>query len=248
MQKSVTIDVNKLPRHIAIIMDGNGRWAQKRFMPRFLGHRSGMEALRQIVSECRSLGIEYLTVYAFSTENWKRPENEVSYLMNLLVEYIGKELDELHQKGIKIRTAGDISILPQICQTEIQHSCEVTKNNQEMILNIAINYGSRHEIINAVKSIVSDFQSGNLKDLDAINEEYFADHLYTRGLPDPDLVIRTAGEKRISNFLLWQLAYAEFYVTDVLWPDFNRQELHKAIADYQTRVRKYGGLSETGAE
>lgn len=248
MPKPIVIDKSKLPRHIAIIMDGNGRWAQKRFLPRFMGHRSGMEALRQMVTECREMGIEYLTVYAFSTENWKRPENEVSYLMNLLVEYIGRELEELHQNGIRIRTAGDMTALPIVCQTEIEHSCQLTSDNNQMTFTIAINYGSRSEILNAVRSIAEEARSGLLPDLNCINEDYFSQHLYTGGIPDPDLVIRTAGEQRISNFLLWQIAYAEIYVTEVLWPDFGRAELLKAIANYQARVRKYGGLSETGAE
>jgi undecaprenyl diphosphate synthase len=248
LSKPITIDQNKLPRHIAIIMDGNGRWAQRRFMPRFMGHRSGMEALRKIVTACREIGIEYLTVYAFSTENWKRPENEVSYLMNLLVEYVGRELAELHSQGVKICTAGDIQGLPEICRQEIKNSCLVTSNNDKMTFTIAINYGSRNEILQAVKSIVTEAKNGSLTDIDDINEAFFADHLYSRGLPDPDLVIRTAGEQRISNFLLWQLAYAEMYVTEVLWPDFDQKELLLAIADYQKRVRKYGGLSETGAE
>lgn len=213
-----------------------------------MGHRSGMEALRQMVTECRELGIEYLTVYAFSTENWKRPENEVSYLMNLLVEYIGRELEELHRNGIRIRTAGDLSALPPICQTEIDNSCQLTSDNRQMTFTIAINYGSRREILNAVKAIAEEASRGLLPDINCINEDYFSQHLYTGGIPDPDLVIRTAGEQRISNFLLWQIAYSEIYVTEVLWPDFGREELLKAIANYQTRVRKYGGLTETGAE
>ncbi|MGE5381147.1 MAG: isoprenyl transferase [Methylocystaceae bacterium] len=229
-------------------MDGNGRWAQRRFLPRFMGHRSGMEALRKIVTACREIGIEYLTVYAFSTENWKRPENEVSYLMNLLVEYVGRELAELHTQGVKICTAGDLRGLPEVCQQEIKNSCQITSNNDEMTFTIAINYGSRNEILKAVKSIAVEIKNGSLTDINDIDETFFADHLYTRGMPDPDLVIRTAGEQRISNFLLWQIAYAEIYVTEVLWPDFDREELLLAIADYQKRVRKYGGLSETGAE
>jgi len=248
VSKPVVINYDKLPRHIAMIMDGNGRWAQKRFLPRFMGHRSGMEALRQTVTACRELGIEYLTVYAFSTENWKRPENEVSYLMNLLVEYVGHELEQLNKQGIKIRTAGDLSALPLVCQKEIERSIQTTSDNDKMTLTIAINYGSRDEIIKAVRAIAGEAKTGVLDDPSHIDEAYFAAHLYTQGLPDPDLVVRTAGEQRISNFLLWQLAYAEIYVTEVLWPDFDRQELMQAIANYQTRVRKYGGLSETGAE
>lgn len=248
LAKPIVIDQQKLPRHIAIIMDGNGRWAQKRFMPRFLGHRSGMETLHNVVKNCRELGIEYLTVYAFSTENWKRPETEVSYLMNLLVEYVGRELKELHQQGIKICTIGDLNALPLICQQEIANSIQVTAENQAMTFTIAINYGSRQEIITAVRTIAEEFKTGTLNNLDLIDETYLASHLSTRNIPDPDLIIRTAGELRISNFLLWQIAYAEIYVTEVLWPDFDRQELIKAIANYQARVRKYGGLSEMGAE
>lgn len=248
MNKANTIDPNNLPRHIAIIMDGNGRWAQKRFMPRFMGHRAGMESLRRTVIACRELGIKYLTVYAFSTENWKRPENEVSYLMNLLVEYIGRELAELHSQGVRINTIGDLSGLPLVCQQEIERSCQITANNDSMVFTIAINYGSRLEILEAVKAIAGEARDGSLTDLDRIDDAFFSTHLFTSHLPDPDLVIRTANERRLSNFLLWQLAYAEFYVTEALWPDFDREELERAVIDYQKRVRKYGGLSETGAE
>lgn len=241
------LDPERLPRHVAVIMDGNGRWAQKRFMPRFMGHRAGMEALKRTVKTCRELGIAYLTVYAFSTENWKRPREEVSYLMNLLLEYVGSELAELKNNGVRVNTIGDIEGLPARCRDEILRACRETQDNSGMIFTIAINYGSRHEITNAVMEIVREVREGKIG-IESLNEELFASYLDTNDLPDPDLVIRTAGEKRLSNFLLWQTAYSELYFTEVLWPDFDREHLIKALADYQKRERRFGGLTRREAE
>jgi len=231
----------EIPRHIAIIMDGNGRWAKKRLMPRNMGHRAGMSSLKQVVQACDDIGVKVLTVYAFSTENWKRPADEVDYLMKLLVEFMHKELSELHEKGVRINMLGSPDTLPKDCRNEIESAIKLTRNNQGLIFNIALNYGSRREIIDAVISISKDLTAGNLNAKD-VNEGLFSSYLYTRGLPDPDLLIRTAGEMRISNFLLWQIAYTEFWVSESLWPDFTREDLYHAIYDYQRRERRFGGL------
>jgi len=241
------VDKDKLPRHIAIIMDGNGRWANQRFMPRTMGHRAGMASLKKVVRACSNLGIKVLTVYAFSTENWKRPSGEVNYLMDLLVEYLHKELDELHENNVIIRVSGDISVIPEKCRLEIKRALNKTENNSGMIFNLALNYGARHEIIRAVKKLTEKAIKKEI-DLEDITEESFADLLYTGGLPDPDLLIRTAGEMRLSNFLLWQIAYTEFVVTDTLWPDFSEEDLYKSIIQFQQRDRKFGGLSENNKE
>lgn len=235
------IALDRLPRHIAIIMDGNGRWAKKRALPRSLGHRAGVEALRKVVKACSKLRIEVLTVYAFSTENWKRPKDEVGALMSLLTEYLRKELAELHENNVVIRTAGRISDLPREAQQELENSIEKTKNNTGLILNLALNYGGRTEIIEAVKELSRDVLAGKLK-IEEINEEQFNKVLYTRDLPDPDLLIRTSGEMRLSNFLLWQLAYTEIVVVKELWPDFGQETLLDAIKVYQKRDRRYGGI------
>ena len=232
---------DRLPRHIAIIMDGNGRWAHKRALPRSLGHRAGVEALRKVVKACSNLGIEVLTVYAFSTENWKRPKDEVGALMNLLTEYLRQELAELHENNVVIRTSGRIIDLPREAQRELENSREKTKNNTGLILNLALNYGGRTEIIEAVKELSRNVSAGQLK-IEEINEEHFNKVLYTRGLPDPDLLIRTSGEFRLSNFLLWQLAYTEIVVVQELWPDFGQETLLEAIRTYQKRDRRYGGI------
>ncbi len=228
-----------LPRHVAIIMDGNGRWAKKRLMPRQMGHRAGIEALRRTIEAAIQTGIPILTVYAFSTENWSRPLDEVNHLMNLLLEYLTTELETLHEKNIKLNIWGDTNRLSPRIQQELKLSCAKTAGNDAMNLNIALNYGGRMEIVAAARKIAEEAINGVIS-LEQINEEYFAEHLYTSRMPDPDLLIRTAGELRISNFLLWQLAYTEIWVTDVLWPDFNREILDQAVADYQKRVRKYG--------
>lgn len=236
------IDPDKLPYHIAIIMDGNGRWAKKRLMPRTMGHRAGMSSLKKIVQTCDELGIAILTVFAFSTENWKRPRDEVDYLMQLLVEFLRKELDELHSKNVRIRVLGDYELVPQECQVEIKRALELTRQNTGLIFNIALNYGARQEIIEAVKIFTKKVLDKELK-LSDLNEELFSSLLYTDGMPDPDLLIRTAGEKRISNFMLWQIAYTELVVLNTLWPDLRPRDLKNAIIEYQQRDRKFGGLN-----
>ncbi|NPV25956.1 MAG: isoprenyl transferase [Firmicutes bacterium] len=236
------IKPERLPRHIAIIMDGNGRWARARGLPRLAGHRVGVESLKEIVRTCGELGIAVLTVYAFSTENWKRPSEEVNGLMDLLVEYVQKELAELHQQGVKVRTIGDISRLPVSAQAELNRAKEQTKNNQGLVLNIALNYGGRLEILDAVHQIAYRVKMGELA-IDDIDEAFFASQLDTAGLPDPDLLIRTSGEMRVSNFMLWQIAYTEIWVSPVMWPDFRKHHLLQAIIDYQERDRRYGGIN-----
>lgn len=231
----------RLPRHIAIIMDGNGRWAKKRALPRSMGHRAGVEALRKVVKTCSNLGIQVLTVYAFSTENWSRPKDEVGFLMTLLTEYLRKELQELHENNVVIRAIGGLQDLPKEAQQELNNSVKRTQNNTGLILNIALNYGGRFEIINAVKKICGDVLSGK-QQIETIDEECFSNALFTRELPDPDLMIRTSGEMRLSNFLLWQLAYTEIVVIDELWPDFGEKALLDAIIEFQKRDRRFGGI------
>ncbi|HBS59552.1 MAG TPA: isoprenyl transferase [Firmicutes bacterium] len=235
------IDKNRIPKHIAIIMDGNGRWAQKRGMPRAFGHRAGVEALRDTVKLCSELGVQILTVYAFSTENWKRPKEEVNMLMNLLIEYLQKEVDELHNQRVQVRFVGETGSLPQPVQREIARARDITGKNQGLILNIAVNYGGRKEIVEGVKKIYQDLAAGMLT-LAEVDDRLFANYLYTGGLADPDLLIRPSGDYRVSNFLLWQLAYTEFWFSDILWPDFSRQDLMQAIHDFQCRDRRFGGL------
>ena len=235
------IDLENVPNHIAIIMDGNGRWAKKRFLPRTAGHKAGVETIREVVKECSRLNIKYITLYAFSTENWKRPKVEIDTLMNLLVTYLKNEIRELHKNNVKITTIGDISKLPDMCIKELDRARELTKDNTGVTLNLALNYGSRFDITNAVLNIVKDCKSDKIN-IDSINEDTIKNYLSTKSTPDPDLLIRTSGEQRLSNFLLWELAYSEFYFTDVHWPDFNRQELQKAIYVYQNRDRRFGGL------
>lgn len=236
------VDRNNLPRHIAIIMDGNGRWAGKRLMPRTLGHRAGIASLKEVVRACSDLGVSILTVFAFSTENWKRPLQEVDYLMKLLVEYLHRELNELHANAVRINILGEYNSLPQQCQLEIAEALQITRDNRGLCFNIALNYGSRAEIIAAVKTLAAEILAGEIS-WEEISEESFAAYLTTAGMSDPDLLIRTAGEMRISNFLLWQIAYTELWVTDCLWPDFSREHLMQAIWDYQQRDRRFGGLS-----
>jgi undecaprenyl diphosphate synthase len=236
------INWQNLPQHIAIIMDGNGRWAKKRMLPRTMGHRSGMIALRKIVEACAELKIRVLTVFAFSTENWKRPRTEVDYLMGLLIEFLQKELDELHQQNIKVNVVGDYTKLPNRCEMEIKAACDLTRNNTGLIFNIAINYGARDELVRAARMAAEMALSGQITP-ETITETTLSRLLYTGDLIDPDLLIRTAGEMRLSNFLLWQIAYAELWFTDVLWPDFTRDDLMQAIYDYQQRTRRFGGLN-----
>lgn len=237
------IDLNRLPRHIAIIMDGNGRWAKKRNLPRIMGHKAGVEAIREIVSVSSEIGIKVLTLYAFSTENWKRPPDEVSSLMSLLVEYLRKEVRELHEKNVKILFIGDISKLPVMCQEELYKARKITSNNSGLILNLALNYGGRTEITSAVKKICEQVKSCQIK-VENINEDIISKFMWTAGLPDPDLIIRPSGELRLSNFLLWQSAYSELWFSNIYWPDFNKEYLFKAIIDYQLRDRRFGGINK----
>lgn len=235
------LDMSKIPQHIAIIMDGNGRWAKQRNLPRTLGHKAGVEAIRNVVKECNSLGVKYLTLYAFSTENWKRPAEEVNALMKLLVEYLKMEFNELNSNGVVINSIGDLSKLPLICQKELEIAYENSKNNKGLILNLALNYGGRNEIIGAMKNIYSEIKAGKISESD-LNESLIANHLYTKGIPDPEIIIRPSGEQRLSNFLLWQSAYSEFWYSDIYWPDFGAKELQHAIYDYQKRDRRFGGV------
>ncbi len=237
------LDQNNLPQHIAIIMDGNGRWAKQHAIGRIRGHKKGAQAVRATVRTCREIGIQYLTLFAFSIENWGRPTKEVDGLMSLLEEYLAKELNELHKQGIKLTTIGDIDQLKPSVKEKIISAKKITANNDKMILNLALSYGGRDEIIDAVKQIVQDSQNGIINS-DEINKEIFSKYLNTCEIPDPDLLIRTSGEYRISNFLLWQLAYTELYFTKVLWPDFKKEDIFKAIASYQKRERRFGLTGE----
>ena len=236
------IDQNRIPASVAIIMDGNGRWAKKRNMPRVMGHNAGMKAMKEIVRHSAELGIKYLTVYAFSTENWKRSEEEVSGIFKLLVKYVDTELAELEEANVKVNILGDCSVMSDIVKDRLNKALEGTKNNTGMEFNIALNYGSRAEILHSVKTLAQKVENGELKAED-IDEEMISANLYTgeRQIPDPDLVIRTSGEIRLSNFLMWQLAYAEMVFTDVLWPDFTPQKLEEAIETFQSRDRRFGG-------
>lgn len=235
------LDLARLPFHVAIIMDGNGRWAQARGLPRAMGHRAGVETLRNIVKLCLELKIKILTVFAFSTENWKRPQEEINILMDLLCEYIQKELNELHQQGIQIRAIGHIHELPDPAQKEIIRAQDLTSQNDKLILNLALNYGGRLEIVDAARKIALRVKNGELEPAE-IDEAVFEKHLYTADLPDPDLLIRPAGELRISNFLLWQTAYTEFWSTPVFWPDFRASHFLQALVSFQQRKRRFGGL------
>lgn len=235
------INLDKLPRHIAIIMDGNGRWAKKRFLPRNFGHQEGMERVIEIVGVASELGIKHLSLYAFSTENWKRPEGEIQGLMKILVLYIKKELDKLHKNNVRVNIMGDITALPEFARKEVAGTVEKTKNNTGMILNIALNYGGRDEIITGIKKILKDVELGNIS-IDNIDTNSFKNYLYTNSQPDPDLLIRPSGELRVSNFMLYQIAYTEFYFSDVLWPDFREKHLLESIINYQERNRRFGGI------
>ncbi|GIV84563.1 MAG: isoprenyl transferase [Candidatus Roseilinea sp.] len=225
-------------RHLAIIMDGNGRWAKRRNLPRLAGHKAGTDNLHRILRACKNHGIKIVTLYAFSTENWRRPEEEVNGLMKLLEVSIEKELDALHQEGVQIRHIGRTDRIPPALCEKIRYATAYTRNNTELILNVAMNYGGRAEIVDAVKHMLADGL-----DPDCVDEATVGRYLYTRDLPDPDLIIRTSGEYRVSNFLIWQGAYSEYYVTDVLWPDFDEKELQKAIEHYRKRERRFGGLA-----
>lgn len=234
-----TLDRNKLPQHIAIIMDGNGRWAKLRGLPRIMGHRAGIKTVREVIKVCRQFGIKYLTLYAFSAENWKRPKQEVETLMGFLNEYIDKELESFVKNDIKLNVIGRISGLPDYVQPKLMKAMEKTKDCESMTLNVALNYSGRSEIVDAAKKFASLVKAGR-RDLNDLDEESFGGLLYTRGQPDPDLLIRTSGEMRISNFLLWQISYSELYITPKLWPDFSKKDLEEAIAAYQKRERRFG--------
>lgn len=236
-EKSSPDELEKLPRHVAIIMDGNGRWAQRRGLPRQAGHRAGAENIRRIIKACVRLGIEILTVFAFSTENWGRPESEVSGLMRLVRRVIDDEAEELHRNGVCVRHIGDLSGLDESLQRRIRGATELTASNERLTINVALNYGGRAEIVSAVRQIIRDGVPP-----EEVDEALFSSYLQSAGLPDPDLVVRTAGEMRLSNFLVWQAAYAEYYSTPTCWPDFDEEELHRALVAYGARQRRFGRL------
>lgn len=237
------IDIARLPKHVAIIMDGNGRWAKQKGKNRVFGHSNGVKAIRDTAEACAELGIEYLTVYAFSTENWSRPQTEVSALMTLLLKTINGELKTLMKNDIRLGAIGDIDALPKGVGKQLKEGIVKTAQCKRMQLTLALSYSGKAELVHAVKVIAEKVERGELKPGD-INEETVNGNLYTAGMPDPELLIRTSGEQRVSNFLLWQLAYAEFYFTDVFWPDFNKEELYKAVLEYQNRERRFGKISE----
>jgi undecaprenyl diphosphate synthase len=231
--------IENLPRHIGFIMDGNGRWARQRGLPRLAGHRAGAENLRRVLRACGEWGIKYVTIYAFSTENWGRPREEVEGLLNLLDQYIDKELPELVKEGVQVRHIGRMDGVPERLQEKIRQAVEATKGNERLILCVAFNYGGRAEIVDAVRKIIAKGYKP-----EEVDEDLISSHLYTAGIPDPDLIIRTAGEMRLSNFLLWQSAYAEYYSTPVYWPDFDEEELYKALLDFSRRERRFGLVKE----
>lgn len=240
-QLPVDLDQDRLPRHIAVIMDGNGRWAQRRGKPRIIGHQRGVDTLKELLRCCQDWGIPALTVYAFSTENWGRPLEEVEFLMTLFERVLRREIKEMCEENIKIRFVGNLEVLPQTLQQQIARSMNDTKDNQGIEFTVATNYGGRQEILQACRAIAQKVAEGLLKP-EEITEDLWESYLYTAGLAHPDLLIRTSGEMRISNFLLWQMAYAEIYVTDTLWPDFDRVEFHKALLAYQGRKRRFGKI------
>ncbi|MCF2873675.1 MULTISPECIES: isoprenyl transferase [unclassified Tenacibaculum] len=242
-KKLQSIDLQKVPNHIAVIMDGNGRWAKGKGMQRVFGHRNALTAIRETADAASDLGVKYLTLYAFSTENWNRPKLEVDALMSLLVSTLKKELPEFQRKNVKVNAVGNIASLPKSAQKILAKVIEETKNNTKITLSFALSYGSREEIVNAIKNISKKVVNNQL-DIEKIDEKIINNHLYTFNLPDVDFMIRTSGEQRISNFLLWQMAYAELYFTDILWPDFRREHLFDAIIDYQNRERRFGKTSE----
>jgi len=236
------IDPKRLPEHVAIIMDGNGRWAQKRHLPRIAGHRAGVKQARQVIETCARLKIPALTLYAFSLENWRRPQAEVEFLMRLLREYLKKELPSIHKNNIRLLIIGRSAQLPDAVQKDIEKAMRLTAQNTGMKLIVALNYGGRAELVDAFNAILDRVRLNGLSAF-RVDEETISDHLYTAGLPDPDLLIRTSGEMRVSNFLLWQIAYAELYITEALWPDFSREKLLEAFLNFQKRERRYGGLA-----
>ncbi len=236
------IDRKRLPEHVAVIMDGNGRWAQRRHLPRIAGHRAGVRAARGIIETCANLAIPALTLYAFSMENWRRPKHEIDFLMRLLREYLRKELPVIHKNNIRLLVIGRSDQLPQAVRADLDRAMGLTAKNTGMKLAVALNYGGRAELVDAFNAIFERVRNNGLGTF-RVDEEMIARHLYTFGLPDPDLLIRTSGEMRVSNFLLWQIAYAEIYVTETLWPDFSRAELYKALLEFERRERRYGGLA-----
>jgi undecaprenyl diphosphate synthase len=236
------IDLKRLPAHIAIIMDGNGRWAQRRHLPRIAGHRAGVKVARQVIETCARLKVRALTLYAFSLENWRRPQAEVDFLMRLLREYLKKELPSIHKNNIRLLVIGRSAQLPEAVRKDIEKAMRLTAQNTGMKLIVALNYGGRAELVDAFNAILDRVRLNGLSAFRA-DEETISDNLYTAGLPDPDLLIRTSGEMRVSNFLLWQIAYAELYITDALWPDFSRERLLEALLNFQQRERRYGGLA-----
>jgi undecaprenyl diphosphate synthase len=231
--------LTRIPTHIAIIMDGNGRWAKARGLPRLAGHRAGTENLRRILNACVEFNVKILTIWAFSTENWRRPQEEVRGLMDIVEQVIDRELNELHKNGVRLRHIGRLEGIAPHLQTKVRHAIELTRGNDRLMLNIAFNYGGKAEILDAVKRIIAD----GIRP-DDVDEHLFARYLYTTGLPDPDMIIRTGNESRISNFMLWQGAYSEYYFTPVLWPDFDKDELRKALEDYARRERRFGMTTE----
>gem|GEM_PF-403264 len=239
-------DADRLPEHIAIVLDGNGRWAARRALPRRAGHAAGAETFRRVATYCKDIGIKWLTVYAFSTENWKRSEDEISAIMELLEKYLYESIEKMERDRVKLKFLGDTTILSPKLQELIAKTEALSKTFQGVQVNICLNYGSRDEIMRAAKRFAKDIASGNLREED-LTEDVFSEYLYTAGIPDPDLVIRPSGENRLSNYLLWQSAYSEFYFTDVLWPDFNEREMDKAIIEYQKRERRFGGRSGASA-
>ena len=241
--KDFKINQNKIPKHVAIIMDGNGRWAKQKGELRIFGHTNGVDSVREALTAAVEIGVEYLTLYAFSTENWNRPKEEIAALMDLLVQSIYNETDELNSKGVKLATIGDVEILPKSCQEALFEAKEKTKDNKKITLILALSYSSRREISLAIQKMSKEVVKGELNP-NAINEDLVSSYLSTADYPDPELLIRTSGENRVSNFLMWQLAYTELYFTDILWPDFKKKNFYKAIYDYQQRERRFGKTSE----
>lgn len=241
IKEKMQLDMERIPAHIAIIMDGNGRWAKQRKLPRTMGHRAGMKNIKMMVEESSNLGVKYLTLYAFSTENWKRTKEEVGALMDLVVEFINKEFEELHRNNVKLNSIGDISKLPEKSKAAVEDAMYKTRNNTGLTLNIALNYGGRDEIVKGVKEIAKEVLEGKLQ-IDNIDDKIISDHLYTSGMPDPDIIIRPSGELRLSNYLLWQSAYSEFWFSNINWPDFTKEDLRRAISDFQKRDRRFGGV------
>jgi len=235
------LDLKQLPQHLAVIMDGNGRWAERRHLPRIAGHRAGVKAAREVIESCARLKLPYLTLYAFSLENWRRPQAEVDFLMRLLREYLKRELPSIHKNNIRLLVIGRSEQLPEGVRKDIENGMRLTARNTGMKLVVALNYGGRAELVDAFNAMLDQIRSNGLSAFHA-DEQTISEHLYTSGLPDPDLLIRTSGEMRVSNFLLWQIAYAEIYVTETLWPDFSRARLLEALVDFQKRERRYGGL------